>query len=253
MAVIKIRNNANIDIGDEREYTQTLSNYTNLPKEGFIFLFFLDHLLPNKQAVCVPKSLLYLSGWPYSHIVDGNDFLDPWDCYIAISRKWCERKEKYPAYFTYLIGHELGHAKFCLSDLDLHKFYCLIELYFRKNFRHDKIDCHKLPHEKRFDKFGIYISQKFYQRSELNAEIESLIHEPDCEDRDRLKWMKETDGSCNLKGLRKELIDFSVLYKPDMISFWEKEKKKKGDKSLTSKIDNFENLFELSQPCNPSN
>ena len=132
-------------------------------------LFFLREPLPNnKQAVFVHKDLISYDPNSHEYTRIGYQNSDyKWDCFIAISGKWCDRRDKYPACFAYLIGHELGHAKVCLSDRCLHIHCCLIQSNIKRaSFGKIKY-CHELPHEKLFDKFGKFLAHKFFKQENL--------------------------------------------------------------------------------------
>ena len=234
---IRIINKANIEFSNNR--LTRLITEAALPDGKLILVLSDKNLLPGKnQGACVPRKLLNFSR-PYVAIC-GEEDINNCDVCIAISKKYCE----YPAYFTYLIGHELGHAKICLSDLDLHIHYCLIQAHIKGASHNVITKYHELPHERRFDQFGIYLCEKINSRHKLNAEIETLIANPDCNNRERLNNMLSLNASNNLNNLREDLIHFSRPFKSTLIASWKKEREILGDRSLTSLIDDdYEALF----------
>ena len=126
----------------------------------------------------------------------------------------------------------------------LHIHYCLIQNNIKKASRNEITKCHELPHERRFDQFGIYLCEKIYSRHKLDTEIETLFANPDCEDRERLQSMLSLNASNDLNSLRVDLIRFSRPFKSALIASWKKENKTRGDRSLTSLItDDYEALF----------
>ncbi len=251
MAIIRIKNMANIDVGDENEYENKLASHCQLGN-GFVWLVFYDDSLPpNLQGRCVPKDLLYLCPEPYnSSIINSNDWQEhrKWDCYIAISEEWCEKKDKYPAYFTYLIGHELGHAKIWLSDSGLFEFCWLIHLYLvERSKQGERILLHEFPEESHCDHFGVYLCEKLSLRSQLNREIIEMISEDSCKDRERLQWLLTISGSDDLDKLRADLVNSFRPQRPDLIDYWEKRKQNNRITCLTQKYEraHFEALFDF--------
>lgn len=232
--VIRITHESNLKMG--KKQLESLVTEVALPDDKIIMFVFSYDSLPdnNVQGACVPRPLLKYSR-PYASVCGRCCF--NWDICIAISGKYCDLQNQYPAYFTYLIGHELGHAKICFYDLNIHKYYCLIEMYFKNNFQHERVQYHEFPHERLFDKFGIFLCEKLKIRDKLNTEIGSLISKPTCKDRERLEWMQSTAGSGDLDHLREELIIFSKPYKTDLISYWKKEKEENGDTTLANEFE----------------
>lgn len=240
MATIRIENKANIEI-DNNHLTRIVTEATLPP--GELILVFNDAPLPDSnQGTCVPRALLSFSR-SYATICRGQS-ISNWDVCIAISDRYCGLQAQYPAYFTYLIGHELGHAKICLLDIALHIHYCLIQDHIKGASHNEIAQWYELPHERCFDRFGIYLCEKLYSRSQLNLEIERLIANPDCKDHERLHMMLSLDASDVLDHLREEIIRFSLPFKSALILSWKKERQHLGDNSLTSLIADYEALFE---------
>ena len=212
MATIYLDNKARIEI--DLSKLHRIITEAALPT-GKIVLVLNDSPLPgNNQGACIPRALLNFSE-SYAPVCEGD--LQSWDVCIAITHKFCLLHRDYPAYFTYLIGHEVGHAKICLADLPLHIHYCLVQEHIKVASNYQITRWPELPHEQRFDQFGIYLSQRLYSRDHLNEEIERLLDRPECNDRDRLQSMLSLSPSDNLDHIRNELVgrDSKNLYKID--------------------------------------
>lgn len=232
-----IENKAHIDI--DQDFLQSLINEANLPSGKILFIFNDDKINDN-LGECIPRSLLKYA----SRDKILNPYMNKsWDCAIVMSLKACRWKEKYPAFFVYLLGHELGHAHVCLSDLSLHIFSCLIDRFIREASSNKITEWHQLPHEISFDQFGIYIAEHLFSREKLNIEIDHMLNDPDCKDHARLKMMLSLSGSNFLGNLGSSLIDFSKPYKDKLIELWKNDIKIWGNGALASQIDNFETLF----------
>ena len=246
MAKIKIKNYA-YEVGNKKELEKRIERYSNLP-ECHINLIFLNRDLPNKQGVFVVKNLL-------PHEPNNSQYMDigygpnqddyKWDCYVAISKKWCDKINDYPAFFKFLIGHELGHAKIYLSDENLHIHSCLIKGFIKCASNGRIKHSGELPHEILCDRFGKYFSHKFYDDAKkLEDEIDKLIINSDCEDSKNFSLIKNVKPTNNFEGLKESLIKISMPYKEKLIKLWEKSIEINGEYSLASKIGDYETLFQ---------
>jgi hypothetical protein len=239
LANIYFHNRSGIKI--EIEQIETLIKESNLPT-GRVALVFSDTSFPDDmQGACTPKMLLQFSP-SYGPICCGNDSWN-WDVCIALSKRACSRRGEFPAYFSYLIGHELGHASICLSDPALHIHYCLIQEHIKSASKNIISMWHELPHECRFDQFGLYLSERLWTRDRLNDEIETLLNQRDCRDRDRLQMMHSLTPRADLNQIREDLVKFSLPYKEALIASWEKDCREWGSNSLASLVVDYEELF----------
>ena len=231
-----------VQIKFDTDLLETILDLAILPSGKILLVLNNGPLTFNNLGVCIPKSLLKYSRGervfnPYED--------DHWDCGIAISKKACFLKQHFPAYFVYLLGHELGHAYICLSNITIHIYSCLIQNFIVNASNNVISQWHELPHEIRFDQFGIYIAEKIFSREILNKEIFKLLSMQDCKDKPRLKKMLQLSASLNLKGLKNELIKFSIPYKNELINLWKIDKLKNKNLSLVNLIKDYEELFHL--------
>lgn len=240
MAPIKLDNKASIQI--EEEYLDEVLDLSNLPS-GSISLVLHDSYLPDcNQGVCVDQRLLRFDPG-YNSIFCGQNFT-AWDCGIAIARKWCKNRQKFPSYFTYLLGHELGHAHICLSDINLHIHCCLIHLCIRPASDYKINYPHELPNEQLFDQFGKYLASKLHHGTDkLDNEIEIISVCADDIEKDNLEQLKRLAPSNNFQNLRKMMVDFSMPYKSGLINCWKELVRRDGNNSIISLVDDYEKLF----------
>ncbi|KKL71781.1 hypothetical protein LCGC14_2091470, partial [marine sediment metagenome] len=132
----------------------------------------------------------------------------------------------------------------CVDDLGLHVFCCLIEGHIKLASQGKISSWHELPHEIRFDKFGLHIAEKLFGRKKIENEIKSLLNDPSREDTARLNLMLTLHGSKDLSNLRKDLIIFTKPYQDRLIESWEKSIRKFGNESLATYFDDIKVLFE---------
>jgi len=210
--------------------------------QGKILLRLMDGCLPDNNAgSTTPRSLLkYYQNF---HMFD-NYLNHDWEIGIAISGKYCLSYNSFPAYFSYLLGHELGHAAVCINDLDLHVFYCLIQGHIKKASAGNVTAWHQLPHEIIFDRFGLYIAEMIYGREKTDRDIKLLLADRSRKDLNRLEQMLRLNGSKDLGNLWKDLLNFARPYKDELIKCFEEDVFVLGDKALAYYFDNLNQLFD---------
>ena len=139
----------------------------------------------NDQGVCIPKELEEDNKNRFGLLF--KEIKYSWDVFNAFSKKSSLLYEKYPAYFSFLIGHELGHTKICLLSIALHIHCLLIQYYIEKASNNEISKCHQLPFERSCDQFGIYIAEKLFTRSKINNEIHMLLDNKECKNPKRME------------------------------------------------------------------
>lgn len=212
----------------------------NLP-QGRIILLLTDKTRLESLGECIPKCLIdYAGRRRYFR-------QDYWECGVILSQKACNIHDEYPAYFMYLLGHELGHAHICLTDVYLHIHYCLIQDFIRDASNNKILGWHELPHEIKMDQYGLFITEMIYSRKEINQQIKKIINLPDCKDKTRLEQLLTLPSSNELSGLREELIDFSLPYKDKLIELWKKDAQESSDRNdlaITRLVKDYDALFD---------
>ena len=212
--------------------------YIKKPK---IILRLLDGYLPyNADAIILARSL---REYAKNFRVFDNYLEINWDFGIAISKKYCLIYKAYPAYFAYLLGHELGHANICADDISLHVFYCLIQEHIKTASNGEVSSWHVLPHEVKFDQFGLYIAEALFGREKIDNEIKSLLDDESRDDSEILSLMLMLKGTTDLSNLRDELVAFAKPYRTELIESWEKSIDVYGKESLASYFDDLNALF----------
>lgn len=237
MADITVKNRVQIDL--EQGYLDHIVELANLPS-GTILLLFHDYGIGDRNGGTIPKSLIkYNTSMAVFNLYP----TDPWDCWVMLSKEVCDRKEQYPAFFTYLLGHEFGHAHICLTDVRSHIHSCLIDMFIR-DASEGKITANYVsPHETLFDQFGIYIAERIFSRGKLNNEIEKLLNEPNRRDYNHLAMMISLPGTNVLNNLKNKLVSISKPYKDKFIELCKQHIVDMKGNSIASEIDDLESLF----------
>lgn len=240
MASIILENKAQIHLyGD---FLPRVLNEAGLPSGRVLLILSDGPLLNHNLGVCMTKSILK---YCRDERVFDQFVQECWDCGIAMADKACALKEEYPAYFAYLLGHELGHAHVCLSDVTVHIHYCLIQDFIGEASDGKISQWHELPHEVCFDQFGIYIAERVFSPEKLNEEISQRLDMPECKNRKRLEKMLMLHGSNVTQGLRNILVRFSMPYKDKLVELWQEDAVKRPGNSLAELISDYDALFKV--------
>lgn len=240
MAELIVKNLAGIYLN--KDFLSLVEKYANLPKGRVLLVFSDGPLVKNRYGQCIPKSFRKYA--PASTKVYYPFYDTDWVCGVALSLESCLMRKDFPAFFTYLLGHELGHAYICLSDMNLHIFCCLIKDFFYKVAPNKISWVHEFPHEKRFDQFGIYIAEHLFSRNKINNEIRDLLKDPSREDHEWLKFMLSLESINTFDDLNDSLISLVKPYKDKLIELWKKNIIDRKGNSIACEIDDFGTLFE---------
>ncbi len=229
------------DSGLDVDLIDSILVEANLPNSKILIILSDGYLADGYLGCCIPKALLN-----YQNLIGiFNPYINQqWDHGVALSVTGCNYENTHPAYFTYLLGHELGHAYVCINNITVHIHSCLIQDFILRASSQKISHWHDLPHEQLFDQFGISLSEKLFSSHQLHEELESLIEDPNAKDRDRLKLMLSLPAFQSFHGLRESLIQFSEPYKAELIKLWEIAKSESTSPTLLDLAPNFENLFE---------
>jgi|GEM_PF-3597615 hypothetical protein len=169
-----------------------------------------------------------------------------WEYAILISNKLWEMRNEYPAYFTYLLGHELGHVIIMSTDKDFHILSCITYDYLgncNKNIKN-----YELAFEEACDEFGKYVSELIHSKDKLNDELEKLITSDNVKNFGRLKNLMKLSGTeaIDTNKVKNDLIKFCQPYRDCLITVWKKEKVRSIEYNLNKiveEVDDFEKLL----------
>jgi hypothetical protein len=80
---------------------------------------------------------------------------------------------------------------------------------------------HILPHERRYDQFGLAISASLLGRETFVKEIETILAKGLTRDEERLRCLMYLQPKQDLGGLRGELATFTLPYRDKLLPIWE--------------------------------
>jgi len=212
MARVALINRAGVD-------SNTLSSIVveaDLPA-GKVWLIVGDRLLGGAyQGVTVARAFVS----PAQNLWGLEQYLDQdWDCGVVIGEKWAVKQREFPAYFAYLLGHELGHAKTILTNPQLAIYEDLVLQYIARAAQHGwRWD--EMPHEIRYDQFGLAIAERLYGRSTIEQEFHRIRDEGLTDDELRLDKALTLRPTTDLRGLGGELASFSLPYRDRLLELW---------------------------------
>lgn len=205
---------------------------------GSILVVLGDSLLdPRFQGMTIARAHIRFDASIYGL----EDWLqEPWDCGVSIGPHWAERQGAFPAYFAYLLAHELGHATTVLSDLEL---ICFEELIVRYIHVVEKERWDDLPHEVRYDQFGMAVAEAIYGRAEVESEFASIIEKGVTNDVPRIEKALSLEPRHSLDGLRQDLASFCQPYREALLEIW-REQRAGPTPGLAGQVPHLESLWE---------
>jgi hypothetical protein len=237
---IQIENKAKIPT----EMIKRIVSASNLPSGKVLLIVGTDQMAGNDRAYgqCIPRHSRDLQG----SCLRTSAFRDlDWDAGILLSTKACKYYDSHPAFFAELIGHELGHAAFCLIDPVFHSYCTFICSNFCGKWR---ITWNKFPHEKRFEQYGKAVAEEAYSHEQLEEEVKDLLSDENRNDRIILCDLLMLNSCMDLNGLKEEIVEFVSLHggHRQIIQLWNTmhcESLAENRKSITHEVPNIENLF----------
>ncbi len=196
-----------------------------------------ESLDPAYQAVTVAHAhIRYLAN------IDGLDhFLDvAWDCGILIGSPACKLQSRFPAYFAYVLAHELGHAATVLTDPSITAYEHLITTGMAR--LSPGLRWHELPHEARYDQLGLAVAELAYGRARVEADFNAIIDGGLVNDSARLRKLLTAQPKRSLIGLEEDLASFTRPYRQELLAIWRAEQSSLSP-GFTREIGNLESLW----------
>lgn len=219
MARIALYNPVEID----REVLGSIAEAAGLPAGRVCLIVGDPRLDGDLQGITLPREFVPIAGNLYGL---GEHLLESWDCGVVIGEVWAGRQAAYPAYFAYLLGHEFGHATTVLSNLGLAVYEDLIFRFIKAASGGEICRNDQLPHEIRYDQFGIAVAQELYGRAAFEADCQRILSSDIDTDKFRLEKVLGLTPTTDLDGLPEELAAFSSPYRDKLLSLWEQARER---------------------------
>ncbi len=183
---------------------------------GLLLLYLGDDTLEaDYQAVTIARPHIRYFG----NINGLEDFLHvAWDCGIVMGSVSCEFQSQFPAYFAYLLAHELGHAATVLTDPSITAFEHLITTGMASispSLRWDE-----LPHEARYDQLGLAVAELACGRAAVEAQFTAMIDGELVNDSARLRKVLTMQPRRSLAGLVEDLASFTQPHLEELLQIW---------------------------------
>jgi hypothetical protein len=144
-----------------------------------------------------------------------------WDCAVVVGELWAKSQPEYPCYFSYLLGHEFGHASTALTEVGLTVYEILLQDFAKTATKGAVTRWDQMPHEAIYDQFGIAIAESIHGREAIEEEFGRIAAAGLSNDVPRIEKVLTLTPSKDLSNLREELASFSLPYKDDYIKLWE--------------------------------
>lgn len=217
MARVALINDAGIDT----ERLGRIVEAADLPVGDIRLIVGDSKLTEDLQGVCIARPHARYAG----NLHGLEDHLgESWDCGVIIGSHWAGREHEFPAYFAYLVGHELGHAKTVLGNLTLTVYEDLILRYVQRASGKGGWRWDDMPHEIRYDRFGKAVAEEVHGRGALEEEIQGILARGLSSDESRLRKLLGLDGTKDLADLQGELAEFARPYRSEFLELWEEDR-----------------------------
>jgi hypothetical protein len=206
------------------------------PAGSGVVLTGADTLFGDNQAECVSRKLIDDAVTHGPATIKLLRKLD-WTWGIAVSTRRSAEATKYPAYFVYLLAHEMAHGHIIASDLATHAFCALIEWYLPR-LRPNYCLRHELPQEVGCDSFGVHVAVAVHGREQLDREIrEKVKADPGGPDATRLRYLLTLTPSRDLSNLVSATTNFLGPYWPRLAGILRERRERLGRQGLASLFD----------------
>ena len=223
-------------------------------KKGAAFCCKLEQYNRSDDRECFSRAL-----WPEQPKLPELPKFPKWDYGVVLPRKTVQFIQKEPAYFTFILGHELEHVELYSSDYDtfaLHGSWLHDALYDpcrRPKWIQEFPQEYKFPIETHCHREGKRLAITLYSKQEFREAIEKVSTcESEKENRYLFSWVKPLSLESTSTNLRKGFIDFCQPYKRALRNLFDKDLKKWEEKGrrdqckpLAAEIKYFDNIFDV--------
>jgi len=227
--------------GVNSDLINNVFNEDNIPRSSSFILILSDGFLPDGAlGCCLPRELMEFNSYinVFAHYLE-----EEWDFVIFLSRSICEYSNTHPAYFTFILAHEIGHAHIYVKDNKNH-IHCSIIQSFIGQASSNKIKYFELPHEQLCDMFGISIAKRLFSKQQFEEEVQALKNGQAPQTIERLQRILSLPNFEDFNHLRESMIDILSPYKVELISIINECKKVTTKKTLLDLVDDVEKIFE---------
>lgn len=192
----------------------------NLPQGKVLLIVGDESIEPEYQGLSIPRRFAQGLGNLYGLAAH---MREDWDCGVLVSMTSAKQHTEFPTYFAYLLGHEFGHASTALYNVSHAAYEDLIMKYVPRLAVHVR-RWDDMPHERRYDQFGMAIAEEIFGRPKVEAEFTELISRGIGGDEVRLRLALSIPPRKDLDGILEELAEFSRPYQETLLQMWEEER-----------------------------
>ena len=204
MAPFIERNASSIPNGDLRGIAETAGWEDSA---ALLFLVGPTVLDPEYQALTV-----YHGDRDFLRFRQLDQVTERWDCAILIGASGASMHAENRPLFTWLLGHEMGHARVALSDPEAHRLFVLVQEHIKTASAGAVSRWDQLPYESRFDQFGKWVAETLHGEEAFLAALDAQITQGGPPDPERLQRVRARKARSDLDRIFMETKVFVAPY-----------------------------------------
>lgn len=160
-----------------------------------------------------------------------------WDYAVLVDEALGEQLQ-YPALFTWVLSHELGHAIAGLRCEELLGLHIFVQENMRTASAGHITEWAQIPFELAYDRFGLAMALELFARDTLLTEAAEALEQPHFViHRARLERLQALEPLPNLPDMLNDLRAFVCPYKYELRRLWEAQAQREQDQFICAGID----------------
>jgi len=214
-AFLRVERIADIDV----TLLKRVADEVALPEGRVLVLAGIRAIDGERFGECAPRFLLRLLPvyWTRRR--------SEWDVGIALSAKTCRFSFEHPAFFVYILAHELSHARVVLTNPHLHVYCSFLDKNIRGASNGKVTQYCQLPHEQAHDAYGVWIARRVLGGDRLDSDLSALQSDPSHRDVNRIRFLQEVEPRGDIRDLEDKVRAFARPYATGLSSIWDRELK----------------------------
>lgn len=143
-----------------------------------------------------------------------------WTAAILIDDSVGDRAREVPGIFTWLFGHELGHAVTAAQDWRVFSCQVFVQSHIGKASGGAVTTWLQIPFEESLDQFALHVVEALGLREVLLAEIDAGLHSNLRVDPERVIRLRDLEAIEQLPDPRVQLAEFVAPYRDELRTLW---------------------------------
>jgi hypothetical protein len=155
-----------------------------------------------------------------------------WDCAVVIASRTTDWFARYPEFVTWIIGHELGHARLAIQDLEAYNLCRFVGEALRSVIS----DWRYLPDERLCDQFALHVAEGVHSRDVAHAALQDLAREVEPAEGQRIRATLAQPAIRDIVDVRPSLREVGAANEARLRAAWTDDLAR-GPRSYCSGID----------------